>query len=586
MEEAFSADFSAVRVHTGPAAHKFASTLQAHALTTGSDIMFGPGAYRPGTPSGDRLLAHELAHVVQQGFGLPRASLDGGPADPLEQAADRAAEAAKPPTEGESHGATVAVGRGGRVPALSHAFAPPMQDGRSLLAQRLTQVVQRPDAGRADADRNYDAASPSPILGRSFEKVVQRRLSAADARRTRRAKALNAADARSLLQASLPFALAHMSGDQVQQMQRVLDAAVVNPEVQKKANDLWRRSVVAQSGSLIVRDPGIVRRAERALEDLVLVAEADKRIRLDSRALLAPDALKATTDNPDEWRYLQAVGQAVAERGIWLRFNPKLVHDSEDPSRWVVDQRSFEVWLSLGPDGDAIPTATGELTREALLGTKAVGAGYYEHVYRGPVQSALDRETNRLLGDIESGIEQHNMIGKIRRTAFPGVVEAADLLGRADYPDPSIWERPHKLVIRAMEMNVGGNVAGSQAFLLAAALLTRNAASLLAGYLQDTGSGAERAVSVLKVARTAGKVAEAGLAITGVYGVVKVASRAGAAAVDAEAEQVISEYTKRSGIGADELKEISYVRQPPGSIGGGVKPGSSSGAGSGWHELY
>lgn len=102
MEEAFSADFSAVQVHTGPAAHELASTLQAHALTTGSDIVFQAGGYRPGTPSGDRLLAHELAHVVQQGHGLPRASLDGGPTDPLEQAADRAAEAATAPAVGRN----------------------------------------------------------------------------------------------------------------------------------------------------------------------------------------------------------------------------------------------------------------------------------------------------------------------------------------------------------------------------------------------------------------------------------------------------------------------------------------------------
>jgi hypothetical protein len=94
MEGAFAADFSAVRVHTGPASDRVASGLGARALTAGRDIVFGSGAFRPHTPGGDRLLAHELAHVVQQTGGLARAALDGGAADPLEKAAETAADQA------------------------------------------------------------------------------------------------------------------------------------------------------------------------------------------------------------------------------------------------------------------------------------------------------------------------------------------------------------------------------------------------------------------------------------------------------------------------------------------------------------
>jgi hypothetical protein len=108
---------------------------------------------------------------------------------------------------------------------------------------------------------------------------------------------LRAADARTILRASLPFVLEHMTDEQVQQMQRVLDAAVVNPVVRKEAEDLYRRSIVAQSGSLTSRDPRMVRRAERAMERFISVTEADKRIRLDFKALLTPEALQATTDN-------------------------------------------------------------------------------------------------------------------------------------------------------------------------------------------------------------------------------------------------------------------------------------------------
>lgn len=94
MEQAYSVDFSSVRIHADPPAHKIASTLHARALTAGTDIWFGSGSYRPGTSTGDRLIAHELAHVVQQSRGMTRAALDGGPSDPLEVAAANAADTA------------------------------------------------------------------------------------------------------------------------------------------------------------------------------------------------------------------------------------------------------------------------------------------------------------------------------------------------------------------------------------------------------------------------------------------------------------------------------------------------------------
>ena len=67
LQSAFGADFSDVRVHTDGTAQQLADGLNAHAFTIGTDIAFGPGEYRPGTVVGDALIAHELAHVVQQG---------------------------------------------------------------------------------------------------------------------------------------------------------------------------------------------------------------------------------------------------------------------------------------------------------------------------------------------------------------------------------------------------------------------------------------------------------------------------------------------------------------------------------------
>jgi hypothetical protein len=66
MEMAFGMDLSQVRTQGGSGA-----PAGAQAYVTGSDVFFAPGRYAPGTPAGQQLAAHELAHVVQQD-GAPR----------------------------------------------------------------------------------------------------------------------------------------------------------------------------------------------------------------------------------------------------------------------------------------------------------------------------------------------------------------------------------------------------------------------------------------------------------------------------------------------------------------------------------
>ena len=93
MEARFGADFSAVRVHADAGAAVEAGMLGARAFTRGRDIVFGEAAYQPGTAPGRRLLAHELAHVVQQRRGgaasgvVQRQAAEGGAArTPLAEA--------------------------------------------------------------------------------------------------------------------------------------------------------------------------------------------------------------------------------------------------------------------------------------------------------------------------------------------------------------------------------------------------------------------------------------------------------------------------------------------------------------------
>jgi hypothetical protein len=70
----FGHDFARVRIHTDEIAARSARALNALAYTVGRDLVFARGQYAPGTAHGRRLLAHELAHVVQQD-GSPGAGI-------------------------------------------------------------------------------------------------------------------------------------------------------------------------------------------------------------------------------------------------------------------------------------------------------------------------------------------------------------------------------------------------------------------------------------------------------------------------------------------------------------------------------
>lgn len=92
MESRLGHDFSQVRVHTDASAAKSAQSLSASAYTAGDNIVFGPGQYQPLSDSGQRLLAHELTHVVQQRAGVDLPAGMGQKGDRYERHADAVAE--------------------------------------------------------------------------------------------------------------------------------------------------------------------------------------------------------------------------------------------------------------------------------------------------------------------------------------------------------------------------------------------------------------------------------------------------------------------------------------------------------------
>jgi hypothetical protein len=146
MEGFFGTDFDNVSVHTGAEANRLSRSLGARSFTTGSDIYFGEGEYDPASEGGQKLIAHELTHVVQQGGTRrqsPQAKLTvGEPDDQYEQEADAAAEAAvkqPDPPAGES--------------------SPPPPDGPDL---KLNTPVTETAVTPADAATNATVPSNTP----------------------------------------------------------------------------------------------------------------------------------------------------------------------------------------------------------------------------------------------------------------------------------------------------------------------------------------------------------------------------------------------------------------------------------------
>ncbi|HYK00284.1 MAG TPA: DUF4157 domain-containing protein [Thermoanaerobaculia bacterium] len=139
MEAAFGMDFSDVRVHVG----QEAAQLGAVAFTRGTHIHFAPGQYNPSTVHGHELIAHELAHVVQQRSGRVRNPFGNGVA--VVHDATLEAEAARMSTRAAAHIPSPAVQRMALHAQMRQRPTPPRAPIQRAIPNRFP--IQRAQGG-------------------------------------------------------------------------------------------------------------------------------------------------------------------------------------------------------------------------------------------------------------------------------------------------------------------------------------------------------------------------------------------------------------------------------------------------------
>jgi hypothetical protein len=166
MERAFGHDFSHVRVHTDGGAAQAADALHAMAFAIGRDIYFGRGAWRPGTPAGDELLAHELTHVVQADEGrLPSAPSGGGmdvsnPNDPHErEAVSMGRKVAQQLSTGSFDAPAVDSGLSEVAPAAAMDSAGPVTEAAGATATATVATTEGPASDAPAASEAISADS-------------------------------------------------------------------------------------------------------------------------------------------------------------------------------------------------------------------------------------------------------------------------------------------------------------------------------------------------------------------------------------------------------------------------------------------
>ncbi len=182
FEAAVGGDLGGVRVHTGAGSAASAGAVGARAYTVGSDIHFGAGQYDPASREGERLLAHEVAHTVQQAGGAPRVQHKlavSQPGDAAELEADRAADAMVSGTPVAIAPAGASIARKKDDDAGDDAKGSSLSDYLKMAGDAVTSGIQKGAAaaskGMAAAGKLYQQAGGDKRLRQLMQEEQRRK---------------------------------------------------------------------------------------------------------------------------------------------------------------------------------------------------------------------------------------------------------------------------------------------------------------------------------------------------------------------------------------------------------------------------
>jgi hypothetical protein len=163
MEPAMGKDLSSVEVHVGGESETAAWSLGARAFTVGNHIHFGAGQFQPGTREGDRLLGHELTHVVQGGDRGLSAKADGPGPDGVDVSRPGDSAEVEADELGDHVASRLHGGKAGPAPLISD---------RSAAVSRKVHCDPDPNAKKDAQEGGEEEQEPESIPPQMIEGLL------------------------------------------------------------------------------------------------------------------------------------------------------------------------------------------------------------------------------------------------------------------------------------------------------------------------------------------------------------------------------------------------------------------------------
>jgi hypothetical protein len=413
METAFGTGLGHVRVHDGPEAAGLSSAISAEAFTTGSDIFFGACRFAPDSADGEKVLAHEIAHVVQEGPATVRRWPWSKKATPEEKAAQektKSEEKAKAQavkqskltekSEKKQLAASREVGVAGRSQMQEDLYSgtgpDTAGDTQTNANGTFTQVTSGPGAKMTDLYQLMDAARAREV--EVFGEMRDNKLGGSDAQRAKLAY-------QQVWYVEFPQ-LTHV------RPARETDAEVLVAQVRQVRGEAAADESAAAVDEATTKERMLPKKVE-VLYDRMVEARADLMAAdADASEVLAADEArekvlasvdaKALADLPPKDGPLDMAAWAAAEE----RAGARKRQAARDAANVEANLMLLDPTQRIGPQQDTTPIGKGASDAMAKAGT-----------YGGYATKAVDKVGGGIAGRVGAG-QDKELRSRVRSTPW------------------------------------------------------------------------------------------------------------------------------------------------------------------------